>query len=330
MEEVDFIDVHEMPLDEWLVLVNNPPTNKQFLNVAFPSSEHREVYINSIDQRSEEEIHRLLLHFLMKSGSLGLIDQIKFESLKAAKRDAPELYENMISMYFYRRLVLWATGNQHVQPWEGVTWVLDLLPHFPKLALEGLNAYIMAHAQILPDWRLHGMFDAAEIIRAKYIGIPGSKSETIQTLLDLHWRDFEHLIERLYRKMGYETQITPAQKDKGRDVIASKRTPGALEHLRIECKLYKEEPIGLIIVQRLLGVISSEKVNKGVLVTSSRFTQPAIEFASENPRLELIDGNQLVLLMNEHLGPRWPLHIDRLIIASKRDAEGSKGNGGAA
>ena len=106
--------------------------------------------------------------------------------------------------------------------------------------------------------------------------------------------------------------------------IPTKRTIGALEHLRIECKLFKEEPIGLKIVQRLLGVISSEKVNKGVLVTSSRFTRPAIEFALENPRLELIAGNQLVLLLNEHLGSKWPLHIDRLVMDSKREAEDSK------
>lgn len=74
--------------------------------------------------------------------------------------------------------------------------------------------------------------------------------------------------------MRYET-LTPARKDGGRDVIATKRKPGSLEHTRIECKLYNEEPIGLRVVQRLLGVVSGEKVNKGVVVTTSVFTKPA-------------------------------------------------------
>jgi len=36
-------------------------------------------------------------------------------------------------------------------------------------------------------------------------------------------QDFERLVERLYEKMGYETKLTPAQKDKDRDVIAIKQ-----------------------------------------------------------------------------------------------------------
>lgn len=258
--------------------------------------------------------------FLITSGSLG-IDDSRFDWLVAAKRDDPELYTSLMETEYYRRLHLYYTGQSEVPPWEGITWILDLLPHFPKKALEGLNAYFLAHAQSLPDGRLCSLHDAAEIIRARFIGIPGTQAEALQLLVSLDWRDFEHLVERLYESMGYETKLTPAKKDKGRDVIASRRNVGKLEHLLIECKKYVEEPIGLNIVQRLLGVVAGEKVNKGVLVTTSRFTEPAQQYARENPRLELIAGEQLVILMNEHLGPSWPLQIDRLITDSKREQE---------
>jgi len=64
--------------------------------------------------------------------------------------------------------------------------------------------------------------------------------------------------------------------------------------------------------------VSGEKVNKGVVVTTSRFSKPAQKYADENPRLELIDADRLVLLMNEHLGPSWPLHVERLVSESEK------------
>ena len=45
-------------------------------------------------------------------------------------------------------------------------------------------------------------------------------------------------------------------------------------------------------VRELYGVVVSEEANKGILITSSQFTQSAIEFAKEK-RIELIDGEQL-------------------------------------
>jgi len=156
------------------------------------------------------------------------------------------------------------------------------------------------------------------VIRAKFIGLPGNNAETIQFLVNLHWRQFECLVERLYNKMGYDTQLTPPQKDEGRDIIASRQEAGKHEHLRIECKRYSSRPVGIGIVQRLLGVASGEKVNKGVLVTTSHFSGPARRFADENPRIELIDGDQLVRLLNEYLGSKWPFHIERYITECQR------------
>ena len=138
-----------------------------------------------------------------------------------------------------------------------------------------MHAYILAHAQELPDGRYSGLHDAATIIRAKFIGMPGTKLELLNILLDLHWRDFECLIERLYHEMGYQTQLTPPQKDKGRDIIATRKEPTRQEYLLIECKLYSEEPVGFEIVQRLLGAVSGDKATKGVIVTTSHFTKPA-------------------------------------------------------
>jgi restriction system protein len=306
------IDVTTMPLEEWLQLLFNPPPGSQFIHCQFPTDRHRDEYLNSLGERSEDEVRLLLRRFLIPTGKLG-IDRFHFASLIAAKKSSPEMFVRMMSNQYFRRVAAYFTGLSIYPPWEGNTWVLDLLPHFPKQALEGLNAYFLAHAQELPDGRLIGLGDAQTIIRARYIGIPGTNSEKLKFLHSLEWRGFECIVERLYDSMEYETHLTPPRKDGGRDILAKREQPGSSLQLRIECKHYFEEPVGLGVVQRLLGVVSGEKVNKGVVATTSRFTKPAKDYANDNPRLELLDGNQLVILMNEHLGPSWPRHIDRLI-----------------
>ena len=98
---------------------------------------------------------------------------------------------------------------------------------------------------------------------------------------------------------------------------------GRKEHLQVECKLYTGS-IGSPTVTKLLGVISSDKSNKGAVVTNSRFTSPAKQFAQENPRIELIDGDSLIPLMNEHIGPRWPLQINRLVAEAKGELKSKR------
>lgn len=311
-----FIDATHLSLEEWLDLVNNSIGDEAFINYAFPTNRHLKDYLATIPTRSEEDVLRLVFIFLIPSTSLEC-DAAHLEAMEAARRVEPEFYERMMRSQYSKRLFCYENDLSISPPWEGITWILDLLPDQPRRALEALKAYISAHNQALPDGRFQGLLDAAEIIRAKFIGIPGSNSERVRLLLTLHWRDFEYLIETLYRNMRYETQLTPPTKDGGRDIIATKRSPGRLAHLRIECKQYNEEAVGLGVVQRLLGVVSGEKVNKGVIVTTSRFTRPASKYAKENPRLELISGDQLVLLMNEYLGSTWPLHVERLIAESQ-------------
>lgn len=310
--ELEIIEVENLSLAAWLELVYSPPKGKQFKNSEFPTDRHKEEYLATIHERSEEEVFRLLKKFLLASASLG-IDEIALASLFAIKDADPDMFQRMIRLQYYQRLLLYSAGKSVSPPWEGNTWILDLLPYFPKDAINGLNSYIMAHIQQLPDGRLNGLFEAIEIIRARFIGLPGTASEAVDFISTLHWRDFEILVAKLYNKMGYKVEVTPPQKDQGRDILAHKEGPARQEHLRIECKHYVDEPVGIGIVQRLLGVVSGEKVNKGVLVTTSRFTGPAIKYAKENPRIELIAGDELILLLNEYLGPKWPQHIDRYI-----------------
>ncbi len=304
-----------MLLDDWLNLIFNPPAGKVFISGEFPTDRHRDEYLETISNRNESEIYLLLYRFLIKTGSF-TIDELRLEALIFNQQNFPEENELALQNQYYKRLILYKSGKSDIPPWEGLTWVLDLLPHFPGEAINAVSAYILAHAQVLPDARYRGLYDAIEVIRAKFIGLPGTRGESINLLKNLSSRDFEHLVERLYVAMGYETVLTPKSKDGGRDIIAQRQKPAQHERLLVECKKY-EHNIGIQIARALLGVVTLEKVTKGVIVTTSDFTRDVRKFASENFNLELINGDELVGLMNEYLGAEWVLHIDRLIIQSQ-------------
>lgn len=317
-EGKEIINAKELTLQEWLDMILSGEDKFVFPEYTFPTDAHRNEYLKSAHERDDESVSRLLEYLLLPSCSLG-VDEGRINNLLHDNKHNPELFNRKIKMQTYKRLVRYEMGLKSIPPWEGITWVMDLLPHFPKQALEALNAYILAHWQFLPDGRLDGLIDAVEIIRARFIGLPGTVSEKINLLQELNSRSFEHLVEQLYKRMNYETELTPAQKDGGRDVIAIKKDVARLEHLRIECKRYNK-PVGVRILRELLGVVSDEKANKGVLVTTSSFTRDAIKIAQRNPRLELINGEQLVMLLNEHLGSLWTVQIDRYISDRQRES----------
>lgn len=71
--------------------------------------------------------------------------------------------------------------------------------------------------------------------------------------------------------------------------------------LLIECKKYsKENHVGVSLVRSLLGVQSDRKANKAVLVTTSRFTKSARQFAERQQHLiSLVDINDLLQMLHK-------------------------------
>jgi restriction system protein len=213
------------------------------------------------------------------------------------------------------RFLLYSVGDQAMQE---IRWVIKLLPDRPDLALQALRAFHIAYiTSLCTDANFYTMSDIEQLIRAKLIGSPETYDETIKLLFREGPRTFECLVERLYNAMGYETELTSPQNDGGRDVNAWKETPGHRQRLLVECKLHTGR-VGVQITRALLGSVSDEKASKGVLVSTAGFTKGSRQLAQKNPRLELIGGPQLILLMNEYLRPRWQLRINSLLSQSEK------------
>ena len=114
-------------------------------------------------------------------------------------------------------------------------------------------------------------------------------------------QEFEEVVSRLLYKMGFEVETTKVTGDGGIDIIAKSEKPIIEGRYIIQCKRH-DSNISEPVIRDLFGVMTSERANKGILITNSCFTTASIAFAKEKP-IELIDGDNLRKLLEKYFPP---------------------------
>lgn len=292
------LEAEALSLDDWLSHVLVPKHKRKFniTDFQFPTDQHRDAFLETIHNYPELQVRTLLRSFLIPHGTLGMDKSTRHW---ATNRSPTELLHIIEEHEFIRRLIY-----PPFLPWEGMTWVLDLLPHHPAKALDVLGAFFLAHGQFLPDGRIQGLIDAEAIIRSRYLDCDNPR----ESLLSLRPDEFEYLIGALYEKMGYEVLVTQASRDGGIDIEARQNDPGGRGFVLIQCKRYKDV-IRVPAVRELMGVVARKQANKGVIVATCGFTAPARQEAAESTMIELLDFSSLNKLLNRYIGAKWPNHI---------------------
>jgi restriction system protein len=120
-------------------------------------------------------------------------------------------------------------------------------------------------------------------------------------VFDLDPRKFEEISAELFTRLGYSVTLTPTSKDGGKDLIVVQSTDLSSIMTFVECKRYaRENPVGLEIVERLLGVVERGKATSGLILTTSTFTRGARQAADElRFRLSLKDYADFKDLLNK-------------------------------
>lgn len=114
-------------------------------------------------------------------------------------------------------------------------------------------------------------------------------------------RQFEELVAEVFIRQGYSIEVTPATRDGGCDIIATRNIGGLPFMLLIECKCYvRNSHVGVQLVRSLLGVQTDRKANKAVLVTTSSFSKDAKKLAERQQYLiSLVDYENLLQMMHQ-------------------------------
>lgn len=117
---------------------------------------------------------------------------------------------------------------------------------------------------------------------------------------------FERIVVELLVKMGYGGSRADAGRaigksgDGGIDGIIKEDKLG-LDVVYIQAKRWDNNPVGRPDVMQFAGALQAQKANKGIFITTSRFTDDARSYVSQiGSKIVLIDGEQLTNLMIEH------------------------------
>ena len=122
-----------------------------------------------------------------------------------------------------------------------------------------------------------------------------AKHQTIDAIRSLTWHDFENFIEAYYKEQGFRVSRSFQDgADGGVDVrIASSEGKVTL----IQCKQWRTRSVGVRVVRELLGVVTAENVDRGIVITAGKFTREAEDFAN-GVNIDLVDGDRLIKMVS--------------------------------
>ena len=106
-----------------------------------------------------------------------------------------------------------------------------------------------------------------------------------ERIKNMSHRDFEFFVAGIFENLGFNVKITQATRDGGHDIIATKADPIPFT-LIVECKHWGENhKVDVSVVRSVYGVQTAMQANQSVIVTSSKFTRDAREFAEDRKTL---------------------------------------------
>ena len=130
-------------------------------------------------------------------------------------------------------------------------------------------------------------FEIEKSIKAKY------RSGIVD---DIHHKGFEKLVGELFDFMGYSVYVTGGSGDGGVDLSGKNRQTN--QKIIIQCKRYKGK-VDIGSVRDFYGALMHTKADKGFIVTTGNFTEPAFVWVKDKP-IDLIDGKRLKELLHTY------------------------------
>jgi restriction endonuclease Mrr len=122
-----------------------------------------------------------------------------------------------------------------------------------------------------------------------------ARMKSLGDILVLTPKEFEELTGRILEANGFhDVQIVGGSGDLGVDLFAWDQLG---YKYAVQCKRYAPgNTVGSLAIQTFFGMMFHHQVHKGIFVTTSSFSQPAIDLANQRD-IQLIDGNQLIDLI---------------------------------
>lgn len=199
-----------------------------------------------------------------------------------------------VGLAFVSYLLLHGVASQAVvaatQPGQMGTMVTQTLwKTFASIGQYALPIICVAGAG-MSAWRRH---------ERKQLVVDVAQSKASDALDGMSWPEFEMLVGEGFRLQGYKVVETGGGgPDGGVDLVLTRPGKNGGEKFLVQCKQWRAFKVGVDVVRELYGVMAAKGATGGFVVTSGRFTEDAISFASGR-NVTLIDGPKLHGLLRQ-------------------------------
>ena len=125
-------------------------------------------------------------------------------------------------------------------------------------------------------------------------GLKNVRHRRTDALTQVRWDQLESLLAGYYREQGYTvdhcgTGATSSRFDGGIDLKLRKDDA----YILVQCKHWNAKQVPHNAVHELMGLMVNEGATGVILVTSGEFTRAAIEAATRQGHVQLVDGDDL-------------------------------------
>jgi restriction system protein len=176
---------------------------------------------------------------------------------------------------------------------------LNLRDVTPEACLTHLNALVSRHPHAVEPVTPVRDFDLARYSFVESVDVV-SGLDSRPDLTRMTPTEFEHFVRQLFEARGLEGWTTERTGDDGVDAVVLNRDPMVGGLTIVQAKKYTRV-LGVNHIRELVGAMDEKRAGRGILVTTSWFASGCWTKASENGRVELIDGPRLRHLVQEHL-----------------------------
>ena len=119
-----------------------------------------------------------------------------------------------------------------------------------------------------------------------------------ELIQSLDWKRFEELCAAYFEAKGRRATVTDLGADGGVDVLLYGESDPEKVLGIVQCKAWREKPVGVKEIRELLGLMTDKGCPLGVYITTSGYTPDAKAFA-EGKHIKLMDTGQLLQLIQE-------------------------------
>ena len=124
------------------------------------------------------------------------------------------------------------------------------------------------------------------------------RQTSLESLRAVTWKEFEYLVAEAYRRQGYKVDFSVGRgADGGVDLELRRAGRTSL----VQCKQWKVFSVGAPVIREMFGLMTAERADEVIIVTSGNFTAEAKKFAHGKP-IQLVDGQRLLDLVKQLQG----------------------------